>query len=878
MTCPVIILTHKSYFCSAVRNRFASLETDTGLVLHGEGQKPFQMRSEDPRILLHEVRRKAQVTAAGGPVLPYETYGGSNPSENTVCQPCSGDPVDTVTGEYDQEVTDVSIPGRGPNLDLERTYASTDADTLGRFGYGWTDSYSMSIAPDQYLGSSVMDVHQENGSVVQFSQQAGGSWAAAPRVLATLVHNGDGTWTFTRKATGKFKFSSSGQLTSESDLNGNTETLGYDSSGRLSTVTDAAGRTLTFSYSGSSTLVSEITDPGSRTVSYGYDTNANLTSVTDTGGGVTHYGYGANHLLTTVTDPDGHVTTNVYDSSRRVISQTDPANRTTTWSYSISPSTLSGTVTVTDPRSIVSQYTVTGGEVTQKIDAYGTAQAATWTYTYDPNTDGVTAVTDPDNHSTSYTYDTAGNELTQTDALNRTTTYTYNSLDEATTKTTPAGETVTSTYDTDGNLDSTSAPIPGGGNRVTTYTHGNPSHPGDVTSITDPDNHTNSYTYDSYGDQTSVTDAAGDQTTYTYNVLGQKLTQVEADGNVSGANPANYTTTWTYDGHGWPTKVVDPTGATTTTVYDLDGNKTSVKDPDTHTTAYSYDNDNELVGVTYPDTSTTSDTYYPDGQTDDRHQPRQQNHHLHLRHLPDDLATSTDPAQNKTTYGYDSDGRRRTTVKDPAGEHHHLRLRQVRRPRLREGPAASQGHHQLRVRRRRQPHHHHRRQQQDHQLRLRRPGTTSPPSPTRSPTSPATPTNRRRHTTTTTDPDGNSDHRSLRPGRRPHLGHPARHHHSGLRLQRGPAEDLVHQRGRSDTTSYIYDPDSAASPRSPTRRSPPPRPTTATATSSPSPSPDGLVTTSTYARGCAAVTAQLLRRRHPRRHRLPPGRPGTRRR
>jgi hypothetical protein len=41
VTCPVSIRTHKSYFCSAVRNRFGFLETDTGLVLHDQGQKPL---------------------------------------------------------------------------------------------------------------------------------------------------------------------------------------------------------------------------------------------------------------------------------------------------------------------------------------------------------------------------------------------------------------------------------------------------------------------------------------------------------------------------------------------------------------------------------------------------------------------------------------------------------------------------------------------------------------------------------------------------------------------------------------------------------------------------------------------------------------------
>jgi hypothetical protein len=59
VTCPVSIRTHKSYFCSAVKNRFGLLATDIALALHGEGQQPSQMRSEDSRILLHTVRCKA---------------------------------------------------------------------------------------------------------------------------------------------------------------------------------------------------------------------------------------------------------------------------------------------------------------------------------------------------------------------------------------------------------------------------------------------------------------------------------------------------------------------------------------------------------------------------------------------------------------------------------------------------------------------------------------------------------------------------------------------------------------------------------------------------------------------------------------------------
>jgi hypothetical protein len=69
VTCPVSIRTHKSYFCSAVRNRFGFLNDDTVLVLHGEDQQPSQMRSEDPRMLLHEVRCKAGPTWPLGALL-----------------------------------------------------------------------------------------------------------------------------------------------------------------------------------------------------------------------------------------------------------------------------------------------------------------------------------------------------------------------------------------------------------------------------------------------------------------------------------------------------------------------------------------------------------------------------------------------------------------------------------------------------------------------------------------------------------------------------------------------------------------------------------------------------------------------------------------
>ena len=52
-------------------------------------------------------------------------------------------------------------------------------------------------------------------------------WTAAPDVVATLTHNGDGTWTILRQAMQTLTFNSTGQITSMTDLNGYTTTYAY---------------------------------------------------------------------------------------------------------------------------------------------------------------------------------------------------------------------------------------------------------------------------------------------------------------------------------------------------------------------------------------------------------------------------------------------------------------------------------------------------------------------------------------------------------------------------------------------------------------------------------------------------------------------------
>ncbi|MGH2372039.1 MAG: DUF6531 domain-containing protein [bacterium] len=63
-----------------------------------------------------------------------ETLGSRNPSELHRCQGCLGDPVNTATGNFFEEFTDLAVPGRGVPLTLSRTYNSLAAGVNGPLG------------------------------------------------------------------------------------------------------------------------------------------------------------------------------------------------------------------------------------------------------------------------------------------------------------------------------------------------------------------------------------------------------------------------------------------------------------------------------------------------------------------------------------------------------------------------------------------------------------------------------------------------------------------------------------------------------------------------------------------------------------------------
>ena len=568
--------------------------------------------------------------------------------------------------------SDITIGGLGLGLELDRTYNSPQqgSGTDGPFGYGWSSNVTMSLAEN--AADNAVTITDESGAPVTFTL-AGATWTPSSYNASTLTSSG-GTWTYTRWDGDSYTFNGSGQLTSEADRYGNTTTFAY-SGGNLSTMTDPSGRTLTFTWTGSN--ITQVEDPDGQYVTYGYDAAGDLTSVTDQIGNVagcgcaaantTTYAYDGNHHLITQTDPLGNSTSYVYSAAGQVTSVTPPAgvggaSRQITYAYAApAPNETTTTITAPDPNgdadTNITVDTYLYGLLTTQVRGEGLWYAVTTTYMYDPYTLGLVLQVASPGQITSNTYDQNGNLLstviTSPSGKVTSTSATYNSLNEPLTQTDADGNLTTNAYSATGelcwSLDGTSSnpctSVPSG---ATSYVYGDSSNPGLPTSESDAAGETTTMTYDSHGDLVTSANAAGDETSHTYDILSRQLTNVTPTGNAAGCGcAAANTTTTTYDPLNHVLMTTAPNGsggwAVTTNTYDADGNLQTTEDPAGDWTTHTYDADSELCWTlvassassdpcTTVPTGATATTYDGDGNA----------------------ATTTDAKGNVTTYAYNA--------------------------------------------------------------------------------------------------------------------------------------------------------------------------------------------------------------------------------
>jgi RHS repeat-associated protein len=535
----------------------------------------------------------------------------------------------------------------GTTLSLDFVYNSYNADGSRAqvdtvMGYGWTHSYNVFL----FSQAGVMFRYDGDGRITRYGLGPGGTFTAAPGYFETLTQTG-GVFTITQKDQTKYTFQQipgtpflvSGpvyRLTQILDRNGNTTTLTY-SAGNLTQVTDTYGRTLTFAYNAQNKLLS-VANPLGRVTTVQYDsTGHKLTKITDPILNSITYSYNVFYQLTGKADKAGRTFTYVYTSgfpglpiAVKDSAGTTRATLSNPGNWATDPTQLAiflqrvyipATTTNTDGRGNPWKYTYdSNGYLTQTV----APDNATIQYSYDPATLQLASMTDANNHTTSYTYDSLGNLTKMTDAKGNVTTYTYEPVfNMRTSMTDPRGRITTYTIaPANGNKLKETDPL----GQMQTWTYD--SH-GNVLSHTDKNGHPTSYAYDAFGNPITITDPIPppNTTTMTYDAVGNMLTRTDAN---------RHTTSYTYDGMNRLIVTTDATGHTDKILYDGEGNRTQVTDRNTNITQYQYDIRQRLVKM-IDATLTHFETYAYDGN--------------------DNRTSFTDRNTHTTTFAYDVQNR-----------------------------------------------------------------------------------------------------------------------------------------------------------------------------------------------------------------------------
>jgi RHS repeat-associated protein len=528
-----------------------------------------------------------------------------------------GDPVNTATGALAESATDAQVAGVGGGFTASRSYNSNN-DTVGVLGQGWTFPYGAQVVAESDGSARYV---AEDGQEVVFKPAEGGGFRAPKAHTSRLSATADGGFELVTKSKSRLVFDSDGQLVETDDLSDQGADLAYAADGSLESVTDAAGRSFDVSYN-TDGFISRIDFPDDEFVSYGY-TGDLLTQVTDIRGGITQYSYDAEDRLAGIVDPMGNqIMQSMYDAQGRVVEQTDARGGVTTFEY-VDEGDVKRTTIMTDPLGGVTTDTYYDNVLVQTQNAEGEVT----TYRYDPRL-RLQQTTDPHGLVTTHTYDDDDNLIKTRYANGDEESFDYDAEGNLVSETSPEGHVTAYSYDSVGRV--ATATDPEGG--VTEYAY---NDRGQVVAETSPEGHVTAFEYDEAGNRTAVESAAGRRSTSSYDAFGRVITSTSPRGNETGADPAEFTTTSTYDSAGLLTQTTTPGNAVTSYGYDLAGRQTSITDPLERETTREHNAAGDLIEESSPGGAVTTHAYDELGNR----------------------ISSTDPEGGVTTFAYDLAGR-----------------------------------------------------------------------------------------------------------------------------------------------------------------------------------------------------------------------------
>jgi len=507
----------------------------------------------------------------------------------------AGEPVNTATGNYYSDFTDMSEATPGLTLDVTRWYNTLSApDFEGPFGYGTSWTYDMSVTwrADKTAVVRMPDGHHAYyvGQVdPQTPVDMADTYMGQDKDIGTLVRATDGTAILTLPDQTSYHFETTGHLERVSHPFPATIQVIYSGDDPIQ-IAHSAGITYTLAYSGA--YISQIAASNGRVVSYTYTPAGDLETVTLPDGAIYTYAYDDDHHLTATADPNGHFfVRNVYDDQGRVVTQYDQADEASHFSYG---SQITETRTFTDALGNLITHTHDANYyLLEEIDSLGQV------ITYTRNEQGsITARKDKNGGIWRYTYDDRGNKLSETTPLGHTWVYTYDLSNNLTAQTNPLGHTWLYEYDANNRLLRT----------------------------IDPLGHTHEYAYDARGNLTWEKDENGATTEYAYNDLGWQVALTDSLGFVTQTayydlgNVQVYTDTnghyshFVYDSRNRLIQSVDPIGTVITYTYDGMGNMLTESDGLGHIKHFTYDEFDRVIAETDFNGNSTQYEYDPLGR------------------------------------------------------------------------------------------------------------------------------------------------------------------------------------------------------------------------------------------------------------------------
>ncbi|MHB8107450.1 MAG: RHS repeat-associated core domain-containing protein [Candidatus Cryosericum sp.] len=448
-------------------------------------------------------------------------------------------------------------------------------------------------------------------------------------------------------------------------------TLSYDSAAATTYVTDARGGQTAVTMNAWGNPLT-IVDPVGATSTFTWVGPNRLDRATDPRGGYTTVTW-IDWNVMQVQDPAGIVTQYTYNSLDQPV-RVDQAGAVTTYTCT---SDGAHVASMTDAEGRLHTYTYTArGLMTAE---YQNDQL--WmTYAYD-TLGNCTSTTNAQNVPTTRVFDSDNRgwcvaetamlvaPSTQGGAVFRTTSWTYDAAGEVLTQTAADGGVTHFTYDADGNRTTQLDPL----NNLTTWTYDLQNR---LLAQTDPTNGTTNYTYDIDGNQTGATLPAGQSQSMHYDLAGRLIQVVDANGvattyaydvssNLTSVQSGSFGKTFTYDAANRPSQVYENGVLIAQYTYDAHGDTTQVVDARGIPVASSYNGLHELTGTASPTGTNTGLTYNARGDltalASSSSGPQTFTYDTLRR-----LTGSTDATGYQVQYAYDA-GSRLTAETTPSG-------------------------------------------------------------------------------------------------------------------------------------------------------------------------------------------------------------------